>query len=300
MTARLQFLRSIRDLNLRLDADVSLAALASRSKRSRFQFHREFARSMGETPKRYTLRLRLERAAARLIATHDSILSIALAHGFESHEVFTRAFRRMFGRSPARYRADLVKKLPLADRLRHASLIAAIGPCTRLFGVESQNESKGRTVVTTSAIERRELTAQPILYIRRRVSRTQLKDMFAECFGKLFMYGHQAGLAIAGWPLARYVATGPGLWTVDAAMPLASPAPSNGEMQAGALYGGSVAFAVHSGPYELLPETNAAIERWIEANGHQVADAPWESYVTDPAQHPDPKDWKTEVYWPLK
>jgi AraC family transcriptional regulator len=299
MTPRLEFLRSLRDLTLCLDGDLSLASLASRSKRSRFQFHREFARSMGETPKRYTLRIRLERAASRLIATNDSILSISLEHGFASHEVFTRAFRRMFGRSPARYRAD-VMRLPLADRLRHARFIAAIGPCTRLFGVENQNESKGRTVVTTSAIERREITAQPILYIRRRVPRTQLKDMFAECFGKLFMYGHQAGLAIAGWPLARYVSMGPGLWTVDAAMPLASPAPSNGEMQAGELYGGPVAFAVHSGPYELLPETNAAIERWVEANGYEVAGAPWESYVTDPAQHPDPKDWKTEVYWPLK
>ncbi len=22
--------------------------------------------------------------------------------------------------------------------------------------------------------------------------------------------------------------------------------------------------------------------------------------VTDPAQHPDPADWRTEVYWPLE
>ena len=27
--------------------------------------------------------------------------------------------------------------------------------------------------------------------------------------------------------------------------------------------------------------------------------APWESYITDPADHPDPKDWRTEIYWPL-
>lgn len=299
MTRQLEFLRTIRDLNLRLDGNVSLASLASRAKRSRFQFHREFARRMGETPKRYTLRIRLERAAARLIATNDSILSIAFVHGFESHEVFTRAFRRMFGRSPARYRAELLKLAP-SERLRHARLIEAVGPCARLFGIESQNESERRTTMTTSAIERKEIKAQPILYIRRRVPRSQFQNMFAECFGKLFMHGHQAGLAIAGWPLARYVSMGPGLWTVDAAMPLASPAPSRDEMQAGELHGGAVAFAVHSGPYEQLPETNAAIEQWIEANGYEVAGAPWESYVTDPAQHPDPNDWKTEVYWPLK
>jgi hypothetical protein len=43
--------------------------------------------------------------------------------------------------------------------------------------------------------------------------------MLAECFGKLFAHGQKAGLPIAGWPLARYVSMGPGLWTVDAAMP---------------------------------------------------------------------------------
>jgi hypothetical protein len=27
--------------------------------------------------------------------------------------------------------------------------------------------------------------------------------------------------------------------------------------------------------------------------------AAWEVYVTDPADYPDPKDWKTELLWPL-
>ena len=52
-------------------------------------------------------------------------------------------------------------------------------------------------------------------------------------------------------------------------------------------------------PDNRTPETNAAVERWIEEHGFRVGGAPWESYVTDPAQHPDPADWRTEVYWPL-
>lgn len=123
--------------------------------------------------------------------------------------------------------------------------------------------------------------------------------MLAECFGKLFAHGVKAGLAITGFPLARYVSTGPGLWTVEAAMPLAAPAAGEGEMQSGMLPAGPVARAVHVGAYEQLGDTNAAIERWIEANGLRVAGPPWEWYVTDPAEHPDPADWKTEVYWPL-
>jgi effector-binding domain-containing protein len=65
------------------------------------------------------------------------------------------------------------------------------------------------------------------------------------------------------------------------------------------LPGGWVALGIHAGPYDSLPDTNAAIERWIEANGFKTAGPAWEHYVTDPAEHPDSKDWRTEVHWPL-
>ncbi len=123
--------------------------------------------------------------------------------------------------------------------------------------------------------------------------------MLSECFGKLFGYGHQHGLQIVGAPVARYLSVGPDLWTVEAAMPLASAPPANGEMEAGTLPPGSVAVGLHAGLYDQLPETYAAIEKWIAANGEQIGGAPWESYITDPGSSPDPADWKTEVYWPL-
>ena len=37
------------------------------------------------------------------------------------------------------------------------------------------------------------------------------------------------------------------------------------------------------------------IERWIEANGYRTNGAPWEWYVTDPGQHPNPADWRTDA-----
>ncbi len=151
----------------------------------------------------------------------------------------------------------------------------------------------------TLKVERIEVGAQPILFIQRRVARTQLQPLFAECFPKIFGHCMQTGLAMAGQPIARYVATGAGLWTVDCAIPLAEAASGEGEMQAGQLQAGPAAFAVHQGPYDRLAETNAAIEQWIEDNGLQSDGPAWESYITDPAQHPDPADWKTGVYWPL-
>jgi AraC family transcriptional regulator len=71
-------------------------------------------------------------------------------------------------------------------------------------------------------------------------------------------------------------------------------------MQPGTLAAGPVAFAVHMGPYDQLSQTNVAIEQWIEEQGYSVGGAPWESYVTDPGETPNPTDWRTEIFWPLK
>ncbi|HTW73930.1 MAG TPA: GyrI-like domain-containing protein [Steroidobacteraceae bacterium] len=150
------------------------------------------------------------------------------------------------------------------------------------------------------SIDRRQFEGQHLLLIRRRIARSELQSMLAQCFGKLFSHGQKAGLPIAGWPLARYVTTGPGRWTVEAAMPLAAPASAEDDMQPGSLPAGPVVVGIHGGPYDQLPDTHAAIEKWIEDHGRHIAGAPWESYVTDPAQHPDPADWRTEVYWPIE
>lgn len=86
------------------DPPPSLDALARESGLSRFHFHRVFREVVGETPKQYALRLRLERAALRLLIDSASILDVALDAGFQSHETFSRAFRKRFGASPRDYR----------------------------------------------------------------------------------------------------------------------------------------------------------------------------------------------------
>jgi len=297
-----EFLLLLNHITRRLGRGITLDAIARRSGQSRFQAHREFRRIAGETPKQFTLRLQLERAAAQLAVSDDEVQAIAVTHGFRSHEVFVRAFRRHFGQSPTVYRRSALKNATAAQRRRHLQLTKSIGPCIRFFHrpLYKHFGPKNTIPMPTLSISRKQIAPQHILYIRRRIAPSELQTTLGECLGKLFMHAAKAGLPIAGWPMCRYVSTGLGLWTVDPAIPLAEAAGGDGEIQSDTLPGGWVALGIHAGPYDQLPDTNAAIERWIEANGYRVHGPAWEHYVTDPAQHPDSKDWRTEVYWPLE
>ncbi len=52
----------------------------------------------------YISRRKLTLAAKDLLETESSVLEIAVKYGYNSHEVFTRAFQRLWGESPSRYR----------------------------------------------------------------------------------------------------------------------------------------------------------------------------------------------------
>jgi AraC-like DNA-binding protein len=73
---------------------------------SRAHFSREFRRAFGETPHGYLLTRRLERAAALLRTTDNSVADICMAVGLQSVGSFTSSFTRHFGKTPTAYRAS--------------------------------------------------------------------------------------------------------------------------------------------------------------------------------------------------
>jgi AraC family transcriptional regulator len=280
-----------------LDDDVSLAALAARLRRSPFEVHRAVRRVTGETTKAYTSRLRLERAAVELVATDRSILEIALASGFRSHEVFTRAFVRRFRMTPRAYRArGLVGAGPRRLVARHAALVRSIGPCIGLYRMSAE----ARSPVMSVTVSRRQLDPRPALIIRRKVPSSQIAATLGQVLPRVMMHAQTAGVALAGQPFTRYTQTGVGMMTIEAGMPTAAPVAGAGDIEAVTLPGGPAAVAIHRGPYQRLAETHGAIERWIDEQRLTSAGAPWEVYLTDPGQVPDPMEWQTEVVYPLK
>jgi AraC family transcriptional regulator len=285
-----------------LDEDVSLAALAREAGLPAFHLQRIFSATVGETPKQLTLRLRLGRAAVMLLAGDDSILDVALSCGFQSHEAFIRAFRRRFGMTPSAYRVrGFVDNASAAQAGQHATLVDQVNPCVGLYHI-GEHEKLGRNEMTYE-IAKKELTPQPVLVARRRIKPADLAKTLAEVLGAIFLHAQQNGMVLAGQPFTRYIEWGPGLWTIEAGLPVAALSKNSesgkAKVRADTLPGGPAATMTHVGPYDGLFRAHAAVQQWIEAQGLVAAGAPWEVYVTDPADFPDPKDWKTDIFWPL-
>ena len=78
--------------------------LASGAAVSRSLLDGRFREVLGRSPMRYLTEWRMH-LAAELLATSDlTIFAVARRVGYDSEEAFSRAFKREFGLSPARWR----------------------------------------------------------------------------------------------------------------------------------------------------------------------------------------------------
>jgi AraC family transcriptional regulator len=87
------------------DATLTMEDVAAAAGVSRFHLSRLFASTLGRSAVSYVRSRRLSEAAIALTSGRANILDVALAAGFETHEAFTRAFKKELGVTPEAVRA---------------------------------------------------------------------------------------------------------------------------------------------------------------------------------------------------
>jgi len=98
--------RTLEYIQMNIGEDLSLEKLSSVANYSPFHFQRLFSEYVGETPKQYIIRLRLERIAHLLkIFPALTISELAADSGFASAATFSRAFKNYFGFSAEEFRS---------------------------------------------------------------------------------------------------------------------------------------------------------------------------------------------------
>ncbi len=132
---------------------------------------------------------------------------------------------------------------------------------------------------------------QQILSVRDIIAISDFDKMFAAVGEKL----KQAGVQPVGAPMAIYYSEdfNPASSDIELAWPVA-PGTKDSRMMAG----GRCATTMHKGTYSKLNASYAGIVEWIEANGYNIAGAPFEVYLNDPKDTPE-DDLMTELFFPI-
>jgi transcriptional regulator GlxA family with amidase domain len=108
LAAQASEMASIRELQIwiaeHLRTRLSVEDLAERMSMSVRNFERVFTREVGTTPSQYVLQMRVEAARRQLERTRDGLKQVAAAAGFGSVVMMRRAFVRLLGITPGRYR----------------------------------------------------------------------------------------------------------------------------------------------------------------------------------------------------
>jgi transcriptional regulator GlxA family with amidase domain len=108
LAAQASAMSSIRELQIwiaeHLASRLSVEDLADRMSMSVRHFERVFTLEAGTTPSQYVLRVRVEAARSQIECTNGGLKQVAANVGFGSVDVMRRAFVRLLGITPGRYR----------------------------------------------------------------------------------------------------------------------------------------------------------------------------------------------------
>ncbi len=215
-----------------LDGQADLQRLARALGRSPFHFHRQFSQRVGETPRAYVERLRLERAAYQLAVYETPVIQIAIGLGFNSHETFIRAFRRKFRCAPTDYRR--MAKTFQRRRLERNKDFRGDG--CRLSEVRFEPADRGW-----------------LLASRRVGPYSDLDPAWADLsWGRLRAWAERHGLSHGPLRIGLYPddpgLTPPALQQSDLCIPVSSPIGGDDEVRCVELRGGMYAAIDHWGP----------------------------------------------------
>jgi AraC family transcriptional regulator len=129
-----------------LQSDLTVEALAKIAGFSPYHYYRVFSAYVGLPVMEYVRRRRLAYAASEL-GSSRRIIDIALDYGFDTHNGFAKAFRKVYGCSPEKYRVYVAGPTPARVDLHRLVLYNLTGgivvepkivtkPATRVAGYE--------------------------------------------------------------------------------------------------------------------------------------------------------------------
>jgi AraC family transcriptional regulator len=287
--------------------DLSLENLAKISNFSRFHFHRIFRAMVGETLNQFIQRIRLEKAAAQLIANpKKSITAIAFDCGFSGSAAFARVFKETFQMSASEWRSGghLQDRKIRKTNSKESQTVGKIWKDVDVSSCYVDNVTKNliwrikMKDKNQMQVEVKDLPEFHVAYVRHIGPYKGDSALFEKLFEKLMRWAGPRGLL--RFPETKFLAvyhddpkiTDESKLRTSACITIPEDAPVEGEIGKMAISAGKYAMA----RFELADSSeyqgawNTVFGVWLPESGYQPDDGPcYELYLNDPKEHPEHK-----------
>lgn len=136
-----------------------------------------------------------------------------------------------------------------------------------------------------------------ILFTRQMLSSDDYALGYGKYFSKLYETIASEQLTLLGTPITIYHSQeyNPAGNDTEFALPIKEIVKGTRDLS-----DGLCVKSIYKGPYSELTSVYAKLTEWIENEGYELVNSPYEKYLTDPTQTTDPEDLVTEVYFPVK
>lgn len=286
--------------------DLTLQELAHVAEFSPFHFHRIFGAMVGETLFQFLQRIRVEKAAMKLLNNpREPVTRIAMECGFSGSPAFARAFKETFGMSATQWRSgghEKYRNLRKAEsKASQATGNPRKDPVTFSFYIDSAARNHiWRTKVKHKnliQVEVKDMPALEVAYMRHIGPYQGDSQLFQRLTEKLMMWAGPRGLL--RFPETQLIAvyhddpeiTAEEKLRVSMCITVPEDTPGDGEIGRMTVPGGKFALA----RFELADDEyqeawDTVFGSWLPQSGYQPDDRLcYELYRNNPEEHPEKK-----------
>ena len=300
-----------------IDKDLSLKKLAEVAHFSPFHFHRIFSAMVGETLNGFIQRIRIEKAAAKLIFNpKKSVTEIAFECGFSGSSAFARAFRETFNMSASDWRSHGHRQYSKNSETdsKESQSVGNIRQDFAVYPYYTQGiikqiwrvEMKTDKGLITS-VEVKDIPEMYVAYIRHIGPYAGDEQLFGSLFNRLCTWAGPRGLL--RFPETQFITvyhdnpdiTDESKLRTDVCITVPADTQVEGEIGKAMIPAGKYAIA----HFEITPDKygdawNAVYGGWLPESGYQPEDGPcFELYLNNPKEHPEGKHI-VDIYAPVK
>jgi effector-binding domain-containing protein len=126
--------------------------------------------------------------------------------------------------------------------------------------------------------------------------------VYGATYGEIgaFMASQQISQAGAPIAIAHMFDEATRMMDIEIAIPISGTATPPAGLTFGTIPAGKALKHSYTGPYENLePEWNK-LSGYVQCSGAKTRYSPYEVYLTDPGNEPDPAKWQTDLIWPVE